>query len=559
MRGEIGVTTILRGLVHVGRTFALKFREQPRLCWGKIVLTPFLALIVSQGVAQEVRRPNFVILLADDLGYSDIGCYGGEIETPNLDALAAGGLRYSQHYNTARCWPTRAALLSGYYAQQVGRDALPGLAGGAQAERPRWSRLLPQLLAPLGYHSYHSGKWHVDGTPEEGGFARSYLVNDHNRYFRPQSHLLDGKKLPQPKPEENYYVTTAIADHAVTFLHDHHNQYGSEPFFAYVCFTAPHFPLQALQADIDKYRERYRQGWDDARSARWERIKTLGQIPGTLAPLEPAIGPPYDFPEAIERLGPGEVNRELAWSELTPEQQEFQATKMAIHAAMVDRMDQEIGRIVEALRATGAYENTVILFLADNGASAEIMVRGDGHDPAAAPGSAATFLSLGPGWSRVANTPFRRHKTWVHEGGISTPLVVHWPDGIKAHGEWRSQVGHVIDIAPTLVELAGGVWPPKDAPAGTPEPPGRSLVPSFASESPTERTLWWLHEGNRAIRQGDWKLVAAKEESWQLYDLAHDRAETRDLSSEHPEKVAELSKLWLEMTDDMAAERGAKE
>ncbi len=513
------------------------------------LLSPSVSAVSAQG--QELPpRPNFVILLADDLGYSDIGCYGGEIETPNLDALAAGGLRYSQHYNTARCWPTRAALLTGYYAQQVGRDALPGVPGGARSERPEWSRLLPQLLKPYGYHSYLSGKWHIDGTPEAGGFARSYVLNDHNRLFTPDQHLLDGKRLPQPTPAENYYATTAIADHAIGFLQDHHEQHGDAPFFAYVAFTAPHFPLHALQEDIAKYRDRYLKGWDEARAARWERIKAMGQVPGSLAPLESAIGPPYDFPEAIEQLGPGEVNRELAWDELTPEQQQFQATKMAIHAAMVDRMDVEIGWIIEQLKAMDAFDNTVILFLSDNGASAEIMVRGDGHDPEAPPGSAATFLSLGPGWSRVANTPFRRHKTWVHEGGISTPLVVHWPAGIEARGEWRTQVGHVIDIAPTLVELAGGEWPPKDAVDGAPAPPGMSLVPSFANKT-TERTLWWLHEGNRAIRQGDWKLVAAKGEPWQLYDLSHDRAETRGLRDEEPRRMRELMTRWQEMTNDM--------
>jgi arylsulfatase len=261
------------------------------------------------------------------------------------------------------------------------------------------------------------------------------------------------------------------------------------------------------------------------------------------------VGPPYAFPDAIQKLGPGEVNRPLPWTELTEEQRRFQATKMAIHAAMVDRMDQEIGRIVAQLKAMGAYENTLILFASDNGASAEIMVRNGGHDPQAAPGSAATYLCLGPGFSSASNTPHRRHKTWVHEGGISTPLIAHWPKGITAKNELRHTPAHVIDFVPTVLELAGLTKPKEWLGEPIPDAPGRSLVPAFAKDVTIARdSLWWLHEGHRAIRVGDWKLVAAEGEPWELYDFKTDRAEQRNLATKMPDKAKELQQLWERQT-----------
>jgi arylsulfatase len=269
--------------------------------------------------------------------------------------------------------------------------------------------------------------------------------------------------------------------------------------------------------------------------------------------VERSVGPPYDFPDHIAQLGPGEVNRPLPWSDLTPEQREFQAIKMAIHAAMIDRMDHEIGRVLAQLKEMGAFENTIIFFASDNGASAEIMVRDDGHDPKAAPGSAATYLCLGPGFSNACNTPFRRHKTWVHEGGTATPLVVHWPQGIAARGELRHNPAHIVDIVPTLLETAGiskpGTWSGEPIPAA----PGKSLVPVFAKDgSVSHDSMWWLHEGNRAIRVGDWKLVAAKGDPWELYDLKTDRAEQHNLASQQPGKVRELSDAWERQTREFA-------
>jgi arylsulfatase A-like enzyme len=505
---------------------------------------------IAAAPAAHSKPPNFLVIVADDLGFSDLGCYGGEIATPNLDSIAAGGLRYTQFYNTARCWPTRAALLTGYYAQHIGFDALPGEKGGAKRVRPPWAPLLPTYLRPLGYRSYHSGKWHLDGGPVEGGFDRSYSLNDHNRFFAPQEHALDDRPLAPVARGDSYYATTAVAGRAVEFLKEHVSQHSDAPFFAYVAFTAPHFPLHAQPGDIERVGDRYSIGWDAIRAARWKKMQPHLKIPGELSALEPDIGPPYQFARARKELGPNEVWRETPWDELTAGQRAFQVAKMSIHAAMVERMDHEIGQLLEQLRDMGALENTVIFFLSDNGASAEIMIRGDRHDPAAAPGSAETFLCLGPGWSRAANTPFRRHKTWVHEGGIATPLVVHWPVGISGAGQVRdAAVGHVIDIAPTIVELAGGTWPTNDGGAPRPPSPGRSLVPTFRENARVERDmLWWLHEGNRAIRIGDWKLVAARDKPWELYNLANDRAENDDLAAQQPERAKELERRWEETT-----------
>jgi arylsulfatase len=392
-----------------------------------------------------------------------------------------------------------------------------------------------------------------------GGFDRSYSLDDHNRYFSPQAHTLDDRPLAPVERGSGYYATTAIADHAIEFLKEHAEQHGGAPFFTYVAFTSPHFPLHALPDDIARYADRYRAGWDAIRQQRWERIEALLGLPGELAALEPEIGPPFAFARTHEILGPREVYRELAWSQLNREQQAYQATKMAIHAAMVDRMDREIGRLLEQLRAMDALEDTVIFFLSDNGASAEIMVRGDGHDAAAAPGSAETFHCLGPGWSRAANTPFRRHKTWVHEGGIATPLVVHWPAGIAARGELRHAVGHVIDLAPTILQLAGGTWASEFGGQLLPAHPGRDLAVTFNEDSDIEREyLWWLHQGNRAIRVGDWKLVAAGEGPWELYDLATDRAENHDRAADEPRRVTGLEQAWLRTTREFTelARRG---
>ena len=451
----------------------------------------FLALPAAPYAAEapKLSKPNVLLILADDMGFSDAGCYGGEIQTPNLDKLALGGLRYTQFYNTARCWPSRACIMTGYYAQAVRRDAMQGIEGGGQGLRPRWARLLPELLKPLGYRTYHSGKWHIDGRQLAGGFNHSYCLEDADRKFNPKTHFEDDVKLPPVEPRSGYYTATAVAEHAIKYLKEHAEKYAGRPFFSYVAFTEPHFPLQAPTEDIARYRDEYRQGWDAVREARWRRMLSMGIVHcasrcGNRKSARPT------FSRAFEILGAGEVRWPLPWRELNQRQRAFQAAKMPIHAAMVDRMDREIGRLLDQLKAMGVLDNTAVFFLSDNGASAEIMVRGDGHDPLAVPGSAASYLLIGPGWSSASNTPLRRHKTWVHEGGISTPLIVHWPSGIKSRGELRRNPGHITDLAPTILELAGGTWPQTLDGQPVPPPHGKSLVPSFARDGRRETRLF---------------------------------------------------------------------
>ncbi|MBI5380848.1 MAG: arylsulfatase [Opitutae bacterium] len=508
-------------------------------------------VIATPASAPAPTRPNILFILADDLGYSDLGCYGGEIATPNLDRLAGEGLRFTQAYSTARCWPSRAALMTGYYAQQVNRDTFTDKsnAGGDKNKRPEWARLLPDFLRPLGYRSYHSGKWHIDGPVLAAGFDRSLDLRNQGNYFTAKGNMRDDQPVVPAADASGYYATAAVADHAIECLREHAAHYPGRPFFHYLAFIAPHFPLHALPEDIARYRDRYLAGWEKLREERYARQRALQLVPPGLSAIERDVGPPYHFPAALEKLGPGEVNRPHPWDQLTDEQRRFQATKMAIHAAMVDRMDREIGRVLAQLKTMGALDNTVIFFASDNGASAEIMVRNGGHDPAAAPGSAATYLCLGPGFSSAANTPFRRHKTWVHEGGISSPFIVHWPQGIIARGDLRHTPVHLIDFVPTALELAGATKPADWNGTPIPPAPGRSLMRLLAKDGAiTREALWWLHEGNRALRQGDWKIVAARGQPWELYDLKTDRAESHNLAAQQPERVQEMARVWERIT-----------
>jgi arylsulfatase A-like enzyme len=489
-------------------------------------------------------KPNFLVIVADDMGFADAGCYGGEIATPNLDRLARRGLRFTQCYSTARCWPSRACLLTGYYAQQTGMDP-------PQARGPSWVRVLPHYLQPLGYRSYHSGKWHLMIAPQtlrDGGFDRSYRVEDHDRYFAPQRAFLNDQLLPPVPKGSNFYLTTAIADHAINFLHDHAEHHSNHPFFLFLAFTAPHFPLQALPQDVQRYKNKYLPGWDSIREQRWRRQRADHLVAGLLPPAEPSIIASWSLSadELRDAIGPGEINRAVPWLSLTRQQQQFQAAKMAVHAAMIDRMDREIGRVLSQLKSMGMFENTVIFFVSDNGASAEQIVRGDKHQSTSPPGSAQTFLCLGPGWSTAANTPFRLHKSWVHEGGISSPLIVHWPAGIRDQGALRRQPVHFIDLAPTLVQLAGGQIPIPHRDPEAPPWPGLSWVPLFERDRVLVREfLFFQHLENRALRVGDWKIVAAgTNASWELYNLANDRTERTNLASANPDVLRELAARW---------------
>lgn len=500
-------------------------------------------------------KPNFVVILADDMGYSDAGCYGGDIDTPNLDRLAASGLRFTQAYSTARCGPSRNCLLTGNYAQQNAADIMtPG-------NVPEWTRFLPEYLKPLGYHSYHSGKWHIRFKPLTGtGFDGSYMLLDENRYFGPRLQHLNEEPLPAVKSSDDFYVTKAIGEHAVRFLKQHTAQHQDDPFLLYLAFTSPHFPLHALQEDIDRYKDRFAEGWDASRERRLQRMRRIGLVNCELSPLEPEERPRWSTPdsELLDKIGPGEAPRAVPWSTLTPEQKKFQRTKMAIHAAMITRMDGEIGRVIEQLQSTNQLDNTVILFLSDNGASAEFIIRGDGHDVSAAPGSRNSYLCLGPGWASAANTPFRLHKSYVHEGGIASPLIVHWPAGIREKGGLRHDPCHFVDVLPTIVNLAGGN-PASTTPDGAPPLAGRNLAPAFVKSGAVKRDyLYFNHSNNRALRVDNWKLVATGASGpWELYDLSKDRAEQRNLITKQPERAHKLSQLWQDRDTEFVKVREA--
>lgn len=511
--------------------------------------------------AAPTKRPNFLVVLADDMGFSDAGCYGGEIDTPNLDRLAAKGLRFTQAYSTARCGPSRSCLLTGYYAQQTACDVM------TRGNVPNYTRFIPDYLKPLGYRSYHSGKWHFRFVSGEGGlgFDHSYTLMDEDRYFTPQGLLLDGEPLPQPKPEDHYYTTTAFSDYAIRFLKEHARDHASAPFFLYLAPHSPHFPLHAPAEDIEKYKDRFADGWDAMRARKWERMRRMGLINCALPPLERNMWPRWNTPDAelYAKIGPGEVARAVPWASLSAEQKSLQRTKMAIHAAMITRMDLEMGRVLDQIEAMGASRDTVVIFLSDNGASAEQIIRGDGHDPAAASGAWNSYLCLGPGWSSAANAPLRLHKSWLQEGGISSPMVVYWPAGIRDQNQLRHNPCHFVDILPTLVELAGGRT---DAGAASGAPPlaGRSLAPAFQRDGAAPHDfLYFSHNGNRALRVGDWKLLSTSAGSpvgsiwrdWELYDLSRDRCELVNLAGVHQERVRRMVAQWTEIDEGYTKQR----
>ncbi|MDR1964101.1 MAG: arylsulfatase [Planctomycetaceae bacterium] len=517
----------------------------------------FLLIFLSVSFLSAAERPNVLLLVADDMGFSDAGCYGGEIETPNLDALAKTGLRFTQFYNTARCWSTRTALMTGYYPQQVRSD--PIVKG---SRLPKGVRVIPHYLKTLGYRCYHSGKWHVPGAPlpcADGGFDQSYELLDHNRNFNPQHHRRNDQNLTPVQPNSGFYTTSFIAQETINQLKEHAAQTPDSPFFALTAFTSPHFPLHAPQEVIETYREKYQAGWEKIREQRFRRLTDMGIVHCPLSPPEPEVGPPYPQ-NNLDPLGTGEILKPLPWADLTKEQQNFQAVKMSIHAAMVDVIDREIGRILDQLRSMNVLENTLIFFLSDNGCSAEVMIRGDGHDPEAAPGSAATFLCLGPGWSTTSNTPFRRHKVWTLEGGISTPLIVSWHKKLtpSANG-LRHNPGHVVDLLPTILDAAGY----QDSNNNSSETefvplPGESFFPVIVGSADAEikkrSPIYFSHEGNRAIRDGQFKLVSTSkkrqgDDLWRLYDMQSDRSEQNDLSQQLPEKADELRQIWQQLND----------
>ncbi|MCD7970689.1 MAG: arylsulfatase [Alistipes sp.] len=553
---------------------------------NKLQLLSCAACLFPLAGAQAQQRPNIIVILTDDMGYSDLGCYGGTIDTPNLDALAANGLHYMQFYNTARSCPSRASLLTGLHPHQTGVGHMvdrDDKEDGYRGDLNRSCVTLGEVMRATGYETYAVGKWHVamhrgpqgpkHNWPLQRGFDHFYgTIMGGGSFYDPAS-LCRGNDFITPendplyRPEEFYY-TNAITDNALAFLTQREDR-TDRPFFMYMAYTAAHWPMQVPEEDIEPFRGRFDEGWDEIRRQKYADMVARGIIDPAWVLSEDETVRPWDKVE----------NRE------------FELRCMEVYAGMVANMDRNVGRMVSYLRETGQLDNTVIIYLHDNGGCAEPMERGreaftvhvpdNGNlDPMAPdelqtrlipyktrdgrpmrrgqvmPGGADTYVAYGKGWAYASNTPFREYKHWVHEGGIATPLIVHWPAGITAAGQMRWRPGQLTDIMATCVELSGAEYPEHyDGNAIIPYE-GKSLVPTFETDDPSdERYLYWEHEGNRAVRSGKWKLVYKARDGynkdippdmWELYDMEADRTETRDLAQAYPEKVRELAARWEE-------------
>lgn len=517
-------------------------------------------------------RPNIILIMADDLGFSDLGCYGGEISTPALDGLAENGLRFTQFYNASRCCPSRAALLTGLYPHQagIGRMTADQKLPGYRGRLNEYTVTIAEVLKNAGYNTAMAGKWHISNTkardneeqlkwlahqeqygnfgdtasfPTSRGFDK-YFGNIWGvvDYFDPFS-LVSGSEPVKSVPE-NYYHTIAIGDTAISYLEEFSKD--EDPFFLYIAHTAPHWPLHALPEDIKKYENTYKAGWETIRKNRYEKMLRIGLFDQSTAPLSESMFPDKKW----------ENNPDTA----------FDARAMAVHAAMVDRMDQTIGKLVEKLKETGEYDNTVIMFLSDNGASSERPSKyGPGFDRAGSlrngeqvafpvdkdvlPGSQTVHAGIGPEWANVSNTPFRYWKSKEYEGGITTPFIIHWPKGLTQKGIITDQPGHITDIMATCLDLAGVVYPETFQGREITPLAGQSLVPVIkGGERKPHDQIFWEHIGSSALRKGDWKIVRLNnKEAWELYDLSTDRTETRNLAKTYPEKVKELDELYERM------------
>ncbi|MFY7840728.1 MAG: arylsulfatase [Lacibacter sp.] len=525
--------------------------------------------------AKGESKPNIIVILADDLGYSDLGCYGGEIATPNLDFLAANGVRFNRFYNTSRCCPTRASLLTGMYNHQAGMGEMtgdrntPGYRGFLSPN----TVTLAEVLKTAGYRTGMVGKWHVSNTIEQkDATAQLRWLNhqEHHPYFSPVEQypvnrgfekyygniwgvvnffdpfsLVNGTEAVKNVPAD-YYHTDAISDTAVAYIREFSNS--GKPFFLYLAETAPHWPLHALPEDIKKYEHTYKVGWDSIREERYRKMIRLGLIDPAITKLSPRI------------------NNNLSWNS-NPDK-EWDARAMAVHAAMIDRMDQGIGRIIKALRETGELENTVILFLSDNGASPENAAQyGTGFDRPSEtrdgkkiiyplkketmPGNETSFASIGARWANVSNTPYQYAKADSYEGGIRTPMIAFWPAGIKVpKGSISGRTGHVMDLMATFVELANAKYPAEFNGNKIKPMQGISLVPSFLSLQAAGHTvLFNEHFGAKYVRYDGWKLVAKNKEPWKLFRIDDDETELNDLSAKHPEILQKLEGLWQEWAE----------
>lgn len=556
------------------------FRSETKIL---IFLCAVLFVLGCKPSQESKRKPNIILIMSDDMGYSDIGCYGSEIKTPNLDGLAGNGLRFTQFYNTSRCCPTRASLLTGLYPHQAGIGHMMRDRGtdGYRGDLSEKSLTIAQVLKTAGYSTYMSGKWHVTplkptnknpskhNWPLQRGFDRFFgTIHGAGSFYDPNS-LTSGNTFIAP--EEDFYYTDAISDTAVSFINEH---LSDNPFFMYVSYTAAHWPLQAPPEDIAKYKGVYDQGWDELRKKRYQRMIRMGIIDEQWKISDPT---PLD-------------NK---WEDT--KMKDWQAACMEVYAAMIDNMDQGIGRIVTELKKKGELENTLILFLQDNGACAEQwgfwrkneievdpdtlkpMAKGelqyrmqpkqtrDGRPMRSArgvyPGLADTYIGYDIGWANASNTPFRMYKHWVNEGGISTPLIMHWPEKIKTVGELRNQYGHLIDVMATCVDVSGAIYPKTLNGKEIIPMQGVSLLPLIEPNGLLNRgAVYWEHEGNRAVRNGKWKLVSKPDlnnsfvfdkqdlinlSDWQLYDMEKDRTESNDMASQNPELVNQMAQDWF--------------
>ncbi len=526
------------------------------LLWGIVAGGPVRAVAQDEHQGRTPARPNVLLILADDLGFSDLGCYGGEIATPHLDQLARDGLRFRQFYNSTRCCPSRASLLCGLYPHQVGvglmngRNAEPGYRGFPQPN----GVTIAEALRAAGYSTAMVGKWHLSAGPQtprptDRGFDDFYgMIGGFNSFFQENPFYT---RLPAGRPKRDYppgtfYSTDAFGDYALDFLAEARRR--QKPFFLYLAFNAPHFPLHAKADDIARYADTYAVGWDAIRERRLAKQIEMGLFPrGTrLSPLSD-----YATRKDFFRRGTNPP-----WNTLPADRRADLARRMAIYAAMVTCMDRNIGRVMADLKDHGEAENTLVLFLSDNGACAEWDPWGFDIDTGPknilhtgeqlqAMGGPNTYHSYGSGWANACNAPFRLYKHYCHEGGIRTPLIVHWPSGIKQRGEFRDQPGHIIDILPTCLELAGADYPRTFQGREITPAEGVSLVPVLKENRPIKREqLAWEHERNRAIRVGDLKLVAEADKPWELYDLANDPTELHDLAAERPQIVAAMAAQW---------------
>ncbi|HVU35176.1 MAG TPA: arylsulfatase [Opitutaceae bacterium] len=498
-------------------------------------------------------RPNILVILADDMGYSDIGCYGGEIHTPNLDRLAAGGVRFSQFYTTPKCFPSRASLLTGLYPHQVG-----------MAEHPLKFQnciTIAEALRAAGYHTWMTGKWHGLDVPVNRGFERYFGLNDgeanhfnpgHQRPGEPKPATdkgdrrwaIDGATYkPYTPTDPKFYSTDAFTDYALKYLTE---QKDDAPFFLYVAYTAPHYPIQAWPEDIAKYRGRYEIGWDAVRAARYARQRQMG-----LLPTDSELAPRGNIRLAFVRdLGPWlpkfwDANGDILPWTAVPDHPRWDL-KMSVYAAMVDRMDQDIGRLLAKLHELKKDQNTLVIFLSDNGACAgSHHVGADGAPPPSGPGPMDSFHTYDAPWADVSVAPFTGYKDDCYEGGLAVPAIFYWPRGIHAHDVITPDVAHIMDIMPTLLEVAGAKYPTTFQ--GQPIPPeeGLSLLPILSGGTRAGHDyLYWEYKGKRAVRHRDWKLVGMPDEPWELYDLRTDRGEMHNLVAQQPSVVRDLAAHW---------------